>query len=61
MPFKADIRAKTIVPIKPSMDYLVFRNKIQTLGLNSLKTIGATNIKVATRCSTDKRYEHVFI
>jgi hypothetical protein len=45
--FKAAIRANTFVPIKPSPEYHVFRDKIPILNLNSLKTISATNIKVA--------------
>lgn len=45
--FKADIRAKTFQPIRPSLDELVFKNRITPLRLDSLRTIMDTNIKVA--------------
>jgi hypothetical protein len=45
--FKADIRAKTITPIRPTLDELVYRNRIQPLRLDSLRTVCAVNIKVA--------------
>lgn len=45
--FKADIRAKMITPIRPSLNELVFRNRITPLRVDSLRTISATNIKVA--------------
>lgn len=44
--FKAEIRAKTIMPIRPSLSQLVFRNRIEPLRLDSLRTINATNIKI---------------
>jgi hypothetical protein len=44
--FKADIRAKTFVPIRPSLDQLVFNNRIQPLTLDSLRTLPAYMKKV---------------
>lgn len=45
--YKADIRAKTFIPVRPSLDELVFRNRISPLTLNSINTIEEFNIKVA--------------
>jgi len=45
--FKADIRAKTLIPVRPSLDELVYRNRIQPLTLDSLRSISAVEIKVA--------------
>ena len=45
--FKAAIRANTIVPIRPTLDELVYRNRIQPLRLDSLRTIPAVTLKVA--------------
>lgn len=45
--FKAGIRANTFIPIRPSLDELVYRNRIQPLKLDSLTTISALEIKVA--------------
>ena len=45
--FKATHRANTIPSIRPSLDELVYRNRIQPLRLDSLRTISAINIKVA--------------
>jgi hypothetical protein len=44
--FKADIRAKSFVPIRPSLDQLVFNNRIQPLTLDSLRTLPAYMKKV---------------
>ena len=45
--FKAGIRANTFIPVRPSLDELVYRNRIQPLKLDSLKTISEVKIKVA--------------
>lgn len=45
--FKADIRANIIAPIRPTLDELVYRNRIQPLRLDSLRTIPAVIVKVA--------------
>uniref|UniRef100_A0A6C0AMD2 Uncharacterized protein n=1 Tax=viral metagenome TaxID=1070528 RepID=A0A6C0AMD2_9ZZZZ len=37
--FKAEIRAKTFIPVRPSLDELVFKNRIQPLRLDSLRTL----------------------
>jgi len=44
--FKADIRAKTFVPVRPSLDQLVFNNRIDPLTLDSLRTLPAYMRKV---------------
>jgi hypothetical protein len=46
-PFRADIRAKTLQPIRPSLDELVYKNRLAPLRLDSLRTITANKIKVA--------------
>jgi hypothetical protein len=45
--FKATHRANTIPSIRPTLDELVYRNRIQPLRLDSLRSISAINIKVA--------------
>jgi hypothetical protein len=45
--FKADIRAKILEPVRPSLDELVYNNRIQPLRLDSLRTILDNKIKVA--------------
>jgi hypothetical protein len=45
--FKADIRANLPIPIRPTLDELVYLNRIQPLRLDSLTTVSAVNIKVA--------------
>jgi len=45
--YKADIRAKTFVPVRPTIDELVYRNRLQPLRLDSLRTILDTKVKVA--------------
>mgnify|MGYP000373305790 CR=1 FL=1 len=45
--FQASIRAKTFQPIRPSLDELVFKNRITPLRLDSLRTVLDTKIKVA--------------
>jgi hypothetical protein len=45
--FKANIRANNIIPIRPSLDELVYRNRIQPLRLDSLRSISAVEVKVA--------------
>jgi hypothetical protein len=44
--FKADIRANTIVPVRPTLDELVYKNRIQPLRLDSLRTIADSREKV---------------
>ena len=46
-PFNADIRAKTFQPIRPTLDELVYKNRLAPLRLDSLRTITSTKIKVA--------------
>jgi len=45
--FKADIRAKTLNPVRPTLDELVYRNRIQPLTLDSLRSISAVDVRVA--------------
>lgn len=45
--FKAGIRATTLPPVRPSLDELVFKNRLAPLRLDSLRTITATKVKVA--------------
>jgi len=45
--FQANIRAKTFQPIRPSLDELVFKNRITPLRLDSLRSIVDTKVKVA--------------
>lgn len=45
--FKAGIRANTLVPIRPSLDELVYRNRIQPLRLDSLRSVSEVIVKVA--------------
>ena len=45
--FQASIRAKTFQPIRPSLDELVYKNKIAPLRPDSLRTVLDTKIKVA--------------
>ena len=46
--FKAGIRAQTLPPIaNPNIQQLIERNKIQPVGLNSLRTISDTQLKLA--------------
>jgi hypothetical protein len=45
--FQANIRAKTFQPIRPSLDELVFKNRITPLRLDSLRSIVETKVKVA--------------
>lgn len=50
LPYKhvqADIRAKTFVPIRPSLDELVYKNRLSSVPVNSLKTVTGTKIRVA--------------
>lgn len=46
-PFQAEIRAQTFQPVRPSLDELVYKNRITPLVTNSMPTIAATQIKVA--------------
>jgi len=46
--FKATIRANTFIPIRPTLDELVFKNRIKPLRLDSLRTIHESKVKVAT-------------
>ena len=45
--FKAEIRGNIPVPIRPTLDELVYLNRIQPLRLDSLRTVRAVEIKVA--------------
>lgn len=45
--FQAEIRAKTFQPIRPTLDELVYKNRLSPLTLDSLRTILDTKIKVA--------------
>jgi hypothetical protein len=45
--FNADIRAKTFQGIRPTLDELVYKNRLAPLRLDSLRTITDTKIKVA--------------
>jgi len=45
--FQADIRAETFHPVRPSLDELVYKNRITPLRLNSMTSICDTNLKVA--------------
>jgi hypothetical protein len=45
--FNADIRVNSIVPIRPTLDELVYRNRIDPLRLDSLRTLSAVEVKVA--------------
>jgi len=45
--FKASIRAKTFQPVRPSLDELVYKNRLQPLRYDSLRTIIDTKVKVA--------------
>jgi len=44
--FKADIRAKTFIPVGPPMGELLYKNTIQPLRLDSLRTINDVIVKV---------------
>jgi hypothetical protein len=46
-PFQADIRAQTFQPVRPTLDELVFKNRITPLVTNSMKSITETKVKVA--------------
>ncbi len=46
-PFQADIRAQTFQPVRPTLDELVFKNRITPLVTNSMKSITEANVKVA--------------
>jgi hypothetical protein len=46
-PFQAEIRAQTLEPIRPSLDELVFKNRITPLVPNSIRSITDTKVKVA--------------
>jgi len=45
--FKAEYRANLPVAVRPSLDELVYLNRIQSYKVNSLRTVSAVNIKVA--------------
>lgn len=45
--FNAGIRAQTFQPVRPSLDELVFKNRLAPLRLDSLRTILDTKVKVA--------------
>jgi hypothetical protein len=46
--YNADIRAKMIKPIRPTLETLVRRNRLHPIRLDSIRTVDAMNIKVAT-------------
>lgn len=46
-PFQAEIRAQTLEPVRPSLDELVYKNRITPLVLNSMRSITDTKVKVA--------------
>ena len=46
-PFQAEIRAQTFQPVRPSLDELVYKNRITPLVTNSMATITDTKVKVA--------------
>jgi hypothetical protein len=46
-PYQAGIRAQTFHPIRPTLDELVYKNRLAPLRVDSLRTILATKIKVA--------------
>jgi hypothetical protein len=46
-PFQAEIRAQTFHPVRPSLDELVYKNRITPLVTNSMASITETKVKVA--------------
>jgi hypothetical protein len=46
-PFQAEIRAQTFQPVRPSLDELVYKNRITPLVTNSMASITETKVKVA--------------
>jgi len=46
-PFQAEIRAQTFHPVRPSLDELVYKNRITPLVTNSMNSIIETKVKVA--------------
>jgi hypothetical protein len=46
-PFQAEIRAQTFQPVRPSLDQLVYNNRITPLVTNSMDSITDTKVKVA--------------
>ena len=46
-PFQAEIRAQTVQPVRPTLDELVYKNRITPLVTNSMATIIDTKVKVA--------------
>ena len=59
--FQADIRAQTFHPVRPSLDQLVYKNRITPLRINSITSIGDTNLKVAQqvqRIKDNSRYSY---
>jgi hypothetical protein len=46
-PFQAEIRAQTFQPVRPTLDELVYKNRITPLVPNSMPTITDTKVKVA--------------
>ena len=47
MPFQAEIRAQTFQPHRPTLDELVYKNRITPLVPNSMRSITETKVKVA--------------
>jgi hypothetical protein len=45
--FQAEIRAQTFQPVRPSLDELVYKNRITPLVTNSMASITETKVKVA--------------
>jgi hypothetical protein len=46
-PFRADIRAKTFIPVRPTLDELVFKNRLHPLRLDSIRTADQMKVRVA--------------
>ena len=46
-PFQAEIRAQTFQPVRPTLDELVYKNRITPLVTNSMKSITEAKVKVA--------------
>jgi hypothetical protein len=46
-PFRADIRAKTFIPVRPTLDELVFKNRLDPLRLDSIRTTDQMKVRVA--------------
>jgi len=45
--FKAGIRAKTFIPVRPSLDELIFKNRLNPLRLDSITSTDQMKVRVA--------------